>query len=149
MPGTGPGSWGQRPVDARFPSSFLKDWPLGNSPKWGWTGMGAAEGPTGAAGLGLGPAGCPRQGWSPASVMCPRAPRSGVTGCDAASARALGLEKNLPGPRSPNTQPIDLSRQLSRRRSCSVSFKLRESQSGTLEPKNQPPCVSPLFKKQL
>lgn len=52
-PGAGPGSWGK---GLWVPASLLswrrpglEDWPLGNSPEWGWTGVrGSGAGPQGS-----------------------------------------------------------------------------------------------------
>lgn len=53
MPGAGPSSWGK---GLWVPASLLswrrpglEDWPLGNSPEWGWTGVGGSgAGPQGS-----------------------------------------------------------------------------------------------------
>lgn len=113
-PGAGPGSWGK---GLWVPASLLswrrpglEDWPLGNSPEWGWTGVG---------GSGAGPQGSrpPPSGLEPhlRAVSTGSVEWSAVTDwrCLSSSFRS---GKKLLVPRSPNTQPVDLSRQFSWRR---------------------------------
>ena len=110
-------SWqlGTKACGCPLPFFFPEGLATGKFTRVGLDRDGGSRRPHGGSGAG------PRASWLPPSGLEPRlrdvptgSPEwSGVTGCDAVSARALGLEKNLPGPRSPNTEPVDLSRQFS------------------------------------